>query len=179
MSVTEQAQDISTLSGFETGNSITITPNGPRQVTFSDLNGAEEIRQFDGSGRTVTVSDERGNFADMATGMVHTRTQNILLNQSFEDGTANWTINDASGVSLVTDEAYHGDKAVKIDANQTDSGSVMQSVTAPEAGAYTFFGIYQSAKRLYDSAGRCHVRRRPRCRGQRIEEQPAYRCSDL
>ena len=137
-SVTEQAQDISTLSGFETGNSITITPNGPRQVTFSDLNGAEEIRQFDGSGCTVTVSDERGNFADAATGMVHTRTQNILLNQSFEDGTASWTINDASGVSLVTDEAYHGDKAVKIDANQTNSGSVMQSVTAPEAGAYTF-----------------------------------------
>lgn len=137
-SVTEQAQDLSTLSGFETGNSIAITPNGPRQVTFSDLNGAEEIRQFDGSGRTVTVSDERGNFADMATGMVHTRTQNILLNQSFEDGTASWTINDASGVSLVTDEAYHGDKAVKIDANQTNSGSVMQSVTAPEAGAYTF-----------------------------------------
>ena len=137
-SVTEQAQDLSTLSGFETGNSITITPNGPRQVTFSDLNGAEEIRQFDGSGCTVTVSDERGNFVDAATGMVHTRTQNILLNQSFEDGTASWTINDASGVSLVTDEAYHGDKAVKIDANQTDSGSVMQSVTAPEAGAYTF-----------------------------------------
>lgn len=89
-SVTESAQDISKLTGFQEGNVITVTADGPKQVTFSDKIGTHETIQFDKYGKTVLVSDARGNYVDAESGIQRTLGINILKNQSFENGWTNW-----------------------------------------------------------------------------------------
>ena len=137
-SVSEYAQDISTLSGYTLGNSITVAPDGPRQVTFSDRNGVTETVQFDKYGRTALVTDARGNYTDMASGAQRTNGVNLLENQSFEDGWQNWVTDGITHFTIVDTDAYAGTHSVKCEAAEAVSDGFSQTVSCYTTGTFTF-----------------------------------------
>ncbi len=137
--VTEFAQDISKLTGFQKGNSITITADGPKQVTFSDESGAYETVQFDKYGKTMLVTDARGNYTEAESGIQRTVGANLLQNQSFENGLTDWE-QDAgnTAVTLTDSDAHSGTHAVKISDSSDSYAGISQNVAVPEGGVYTF-----------------------------------------
>lgn len=136
--VAEYAQDISTLSGYTLGNSVAVTPDGPRQVTFTDGNGVSETVQFDKYGRTALATDARGNYTDISTGAQRTNGVNLLENQSFENGWQSWTNGGDTLFSITNTDAYAGTHSVKCEATQAANGGFLQTVSCPKAGTYTF-----------------------------------------
>ncbi len=137
-SVSEYAQDISTLSGYTLGNSITVAPDGPRQVTFRDGNGVTETAQFDKYGRTALVTDARGNYTDTASGAQRTNGVNLLGNQSFEDGWQNWATDGSTHFTIVDTDAYAGAHSVKCEAAEAASDGFSQTVSCYATGTFTF-----------------------------------------
>lgn len=137
-SVTEYAQDEKLLSGYKMGNRITIKPNGPKQVTFSDSNGVYETKQFDKYGMTSLVTDEKGNYTDNTLGTVRTASKNLLINQSFENELDGW---DFSGiVAPVTNNKYvhSGKKSLYFVSDSASDNYITQTVPITESGSYTF-----------------------------------------
>ena len=137
--VTEFAQDISKLTGFQKGNSITITADGPKQVTFSDESGAYETVQFDKYGKTMLVTDARGNYTEAESGIQRTVGANLLQNQSFENGLTDWEQDAGNTVVMLTEsDAHSGTHAVKISDTSDSYAGISQNVAVPEGGVYTF-----------------------------------------
>lgn len=135
--IMEYAQDFSKRSGYTVGNAIAIVPDGPKQVTFSDISGNEETIQFDKYGKTVLVTDARGNYVDSVSGIQRTMSKNLLVNQSFEDDLSGWEYED---LSVSENAAHSGSKSVKFDA----SGFLQQEITAVDSGSYTFSAYIQA-----------------------------------
>lgn len=138
-SVTESAQDISKLTGFQEGNVITVTADGPKQVTFSDKIGTHETIQFDKYGKTVLVSDARGNYVDAESGIQRTLGINILKNQSFENGWTNWEYDaETPALERVASDAHSGSYAAKLSADTETNTGFAQTVPIASSGTYTF-----------------------------------------
>ena len=143
--ISEFSQDTGTLSGYIAGNSITITPNGPKQVTFSDLNGAYETKQFDRYGRTTLITDEKGNYVDSSLGSYRTMSKNLLTNQSFENGLENWTCDSANKPDVVETYSHSGDKSLKFASGTAVDNYVYQTIAATDTGFYTFSAYIKAA----------------------------------
>lgn len=137
-SIFEYSKNVGSLQGWLAGNSITITPNGPKQVTFSDLNGAYETKQFDRYGRTALVTDEKGNYVDSSLGSYRTMSKNLLVNQSFENGLNGWEHKFMNAPTVSTTYSHSGEKSLKFASLTTSERYIMQNVPLTETGFYTF-----------------------------------------
>ena len=137
-SISEFSQDTGLLSGYVAGNTITITPDGPKQVTFNDLNGAVEIKQFDRYGRTTLVTDEKGNYVDSSLGSYRTMSKNLLVNQSFENGLDSWTKGTSNTPTISESYSHSGEKSVKFVSDEAVYNYIYQIFPATEIGIYTF-----------------------------------------
>lgn len=149
-SISEFSQDTGLLSGYVAGNTITITPDGPKQVTFSDLNGAVETKQFDRYGRTTLVTDEKGNYVDSSLGSYRTMSKNLLANQSFENGLDGWIKGTSKTPTISETYSHSGEKAVKFVSNTAESNYIYQRIPATETGIYTF-SVYVKAVNEFSS----------------------------
>ncbi len=136
--ISEFAKDTGTLKGYLDGNTITITPDGPKQVIFSDLNGTVETKQFDRYGKTALVTDEKGNYADSSLGSFRTMSKNLLINQSFESGLDNWTNGKSGSLTVSKDYSHSGKKSLKFSADTSTDNYIYQTIPATETGIYTF-----------------------------------------
>lgn len=149
-SISEYSQDTGLLSGYVAGNTITITPDGPKQVTFSDLNGAVEAKQFDRYGRTTLVTDEKGNYIDSSLGSYRTMSKNLLTNQSFENGLNNWVCDSANEPDIVETYSHSGEKSLKFASDTAVTNYVYQTIPATEKDIYTF-SVYIKAAHEFSS----------------------------
>ncbi len=149
-SISEFAQDTGLLSGYVEGNTITITPEGPKQVTFSDTYGAIETKQFDRYGRTTLVTDEKGNYVDSSLGSYRTMSKNLLTNQSFENGLTGWTKGTSRTPTVVDTYSHSGEKSVKFASDTAENNYIYQSIPATETGIYTF-SVYVKAVNEFSS----------------------------
>lgn len=149
-SVSEFSQDTGLLSGYVAGNTITITPDGPRQVTFSDLNGAVETKQFDRYGRTTLVTDEKGNYVDSSLGSYRTMSKNLLANQSFENGLDGWVKGNSNPPTVSETYSHSGEKSLKFASDSATTNYVYQIFPATETGIYTF-SVYIKAANEFSS----------------------------
>ena len=149
-SISEYSQDTGLLSGYVAGNTITITPDGSKQVTFSDLNGAVETKQFDRYGRTTLVTDEKGNYVDSSLGSYRTMSKNLLANHSFENGLDNWTKGTSNTPTVSETYSHSGEKSVKFVSNTAVNNYIYQSIPATETGIYTF-SVYVKAVNEFSS----------------------------
>ena len=148
--ISESAQDISTLSGYTLGNVITITPEEPYQVTFRDESGTCETIQFDKCGRTVLVTDARGNYVEADSGVQRTASQNLLANQSFENGWQSWEHDSDKVMSIVDTDAHSGTHSVKFASETATTASFDQVVPVTESGTYTFSAFIRAQNSLSD-----------------------------
>ena len=137
-SISEFAQDTGLLSGYVEGNTITITPDGPKQVIFSDTYGTIETKQFDRYGRTTLVTDEKGNYVDSSLGLYRTMSKNLLTNQSFENGLDDWTKGTTKTPTVSETYSHSGEKSVKFVSDTTETKYIYQRIPATETGIYTF-----------------------------------------
>ena len=137
-SISEFSQDTGLLSGYVAGNTITITPDGPKQITFSDHNGAVETKQFDRYGRTTLVTDEKGNYVDSSLGSYRTMSKNLLVNQSFENGLDDWTKGTSNTPTISESYSHSGEKSVKFVSDEAVYNYIYQIFPATEIGIYTF-----------------------------------------
>lgn len=149
-SISEFSQDTGLLSGYDAGNTITITPDGPKQVTFSDLNGVVETKQFDRYGRTTLVTDEKGNYVDSSVGSYRTMSKNLLANQSFENGLVGWTKGATKTPTISETYSHSGEKAVKFASNTAENNYIYQRIPVTETGIYTF-SVYVKAVNEFSS----------------------------
>lgn len=149
-SVSEYSQDTGLLSGYVAGNTITITPDGPKQVTFSDLNGAVETKQFDRYGRTTLVTDEKGNYVDSSLGSYRTMSKNLLVNQSFENGLDGWIKGNSNSPTVADTYSHSGEKSLKFASDTAITNYVYQIFPATETGIYTF-SVYIKAANEFSS----------------------------
>ena len=147
-SVAEYAQDTNLLSGYTKGNTITITPNGPKQVTFSDSNGAYETKQFDKYGMTSLVTDEKGNYVDSTLGIVRTTSKNLLLNQNFEKGLDKWEHSSKFEPDTIEECFNFGEKSLKFVANSASESYITQAIPVTESGSYTFSAYIKAKNEL-------------------------------
>lgn len=141
--ILEKAQDISTLSGYLTGNHITIASDGPRKVTFSDDTGAVENKQFDAHGMTSLITDEKGNYISSDYGVWQTEGENLLTNHSFEDGFTGWEKYNVNSFDIVKKESYAGQKALRLKYDN-ESAYVTQSVPVTQGGTYILSAYIKS-----------------------------------
>ena len=148
--ISEFSQDTGLLSGYVEGNTITITPDGPKQLTFSDLNGAIEVKQFDRYGRTILVTDEKGNYVDSSLGSYRTMSKNLLVNHSFENGLDSWTKGTSKTPTISETYSHSGEKSVKFVADTAVDNYIYQSIPATETGMYTF-SVYVKAVNEFSS----------------------------
>lgn len=137
-SISEFSQDTGLLSGYVAGNTITITPDGPKQVTFSDLNGVVETKQFDRYGRTTLVTDEKGNYVDSSLGSYRTMSKNLLINQSFENGLDGWDYELLNSPAVSELYAHSGEESLKFVAGTDSDRYIRQTIPVTESGYYTF-----------------------------------------
>ena len=149
-SVSEFSQDTGLLSGFVAGNTITITPDGPKQVTFSDLNGTVETKQFDRYGRTTLVTDEKGNYVNSSLGSYRTMSKNLLSNQSFENGLDGWVKGNSNPPTVSETYSHSGEKSLKFASDSATTNYVYQIFPATETGIYTF-SVYIKAANEFSS----------------------------
>lgn len=149
-SISEFSQDTGLLSGYVAGNTITITPNGPKQVTFSDLYGAVETKQFDRYGRTTLVTDEKGNYIDSSLGSYRTMSKNSLVNQSFENGLDGWIKGNSNSPTVADTYSHSGEKSLKFASDTAITNYVYQIFPATETGIYTF-SVYIKAANEFSS----------------------------
>lgn len=149
-SVSEFSQDTGLLSGYVAGNTITITPDGSKQVTFSDLNGAVETKQFDRYGRTTLVTDEKGNYVDSSFGSYRTMSKNLLANQSFENGLDGWVKGNSNFPTISETYSHSGEKSLKFASDSATTNYVYQIFPATETGIYTF-SVYIKAANEFSS----------------------------
>ncbi len=149
-SVSEYSQDTGLLSGFVSGNTITITPDGPKQVTFNDLNGIVETKQFDRYGRTTLVTDEKGNYVDSSLGSYRTMSKNLLANQSFENGLDGWVKGNSNPPTVSETYSHSGEKSLKFASDSATTNYVYQIFPATETGIYTF-SVYIKAANEFSS----------------------------
>lgn len=149
-SVSEFSQDTGLLSGYVAGNTITITPDGPKQVTFSDLNGAVETKQFDRYGRTTLVTDEKGNYVNSSLGSYRTMSKNLLSNQSFENGLDGWVKGNSNPPTVSETYSHSGEKSLKFASDSATTNYVYQIFPATETGIYTF-SVYVKAANEFSS----------------------------
>ena len=138
------------MSGYVAGNTITITPNGPKQVTFSDLNGAVETKQFDRYGRTTLATDEKGNYIDSSLGSYRTMSKNLLVNQSFENGLDGWIKGNSNSPTVADTYSHSGEKSLKFASDTAITNYVYQIFPATETGIYTF-SVYIKAANEFSS----------------------------
>ncbi len=137
-SISEHSKDVGSLQGWLNGNTITISPNGPKQVTFSDQNGANETKQFDRYGRTTLVTDEKGNYVDSDVGSYRTMSKNLISNQSFENGLLTWMRSISNAPSVSTAYSHSGIRSLKFSSSTSSECYVQKNISVAEAGFYTF-----------------------------------------
>ena len=143
--ISEHSKDVGSLQGWLTGNTITISPNGPKQVTFSDQNGAYETKQFDRYGRTTLVTDEKGNYVDSSLGAYRTTSKNLLLNQSFENNFSSWSYSLWDAPTISTTYSHSGEKSVKFSSTSNSDSYIETRVKFAEPGFYTFSAYIKAA----------------------------------
>lgn len=149
-SISEFAQDTGILSGYVEGNTITITPDGPKQVIFSDTYGTIETKQFDRYGRTTLVTDEKGNYVDSSLGSYRTMSKNLLTNQSFENGLDGWTKGTTKTPTISEYYSHSGEKSVKFTSDTAETNYIYQRIPVTETGIYTF-SVYVKAVNEFSS----------------------------
>ena len=147
-SVTEYAQDEKLLSGYKMGNRITIKPNGPKQVTFSDSNGAYETKQFDKYGMTSLVTDEKGNYIDSTLGIVRTTSKNLLSNQNFKKGFDKWETRSKFGTHFNEENFQLIETSLKLSSDSISNNYITQTVPVTESGSYTFSAYIKAENEL-------------------------------
>ena len=144
-SISEHSKDVGSLQGWLTGNTITISPNGPKQVTFSDQNGANETKQFDRYGRTTLVTDEKGNYVDSDVGSYRTMSKNLISNQSFENGLLTWMRSISNAPSVSTAYSHSGIRSLKFSSTTNSECYVQKNISIIETGLYTFSAYIKTA----------------------------------
>ena len=139
-----------------TGNVVDLTYDSPYQRTYEDSYDNIEVAQFDNYGRKIGIYNDEGQYKRTTyedsvidevtynllsgTSYVQAQNDNLVLNPSFESGTANWTVVQGSSFAPGIDNTVKntGSNSYKMNCSTAGTIGLKQSFAGLSAGTYTF-----------------------------------------